>query len=325
VRVRRLDEIGRLGAAFNQMAQELQAKHGALVARTEELALLNVELQRALEEARGAAVLKSQFVATISHELRTPLTGIIGYAEMLEMGLYGPLDEQLVEPIERISHSGHNLLQIINDLLDFSRLEAGKLDLREEPFAISDLLAQIKGTCAPLAQAKGLVLNEEFAASPLPLIWGDAPRLRQVMLNLLSNAIKFTKLGTITLSVKAKPATTADTIIASLAPGHFGVPLSGRHPPIEDWVVISVRDTGYGIAPEDQQLIFEEFRQVDGGYNRMVGGTGLGLAITKRLVALMSGAIHVASSPGSGSTFTVILPLKGVDAAAALEQLQRER
>jgi signal transduction histidine kinase len=306
--VGRQDEIGQLANAFNAMAHDLQTKQVALLTRSDELLLANRELEKALATARNANALKSQFVATISHELRTPLTAMLGFSDLLEIGVYGPLEGEQLDIINRISKNGHHLLNLINDLLDFSKLEAGKVQLSDEQFSLPDFMTTVLKVSDSLVREKSLTLHTEIDPALPTLLFGDALRLRQIVLNLLSNAIKFTAQGTITLRVRYqeqstanKGATTQQAAVATAT--------------LQHWLVIDVADTGIGIAPEDQTAIFELFRQVDGDYARRHGGTGLGLAITRNLVELMNGTITVASSLGEGSCFTVTLPLRSADEA----------
>ena len=301
--VRRQDEIGQLAVAFNGMAQDLQIKHLSLQARTEELVLANRDQEQALEAARNANLLKTQFVATISHELRTPLTAILGFTDMLEMGLYGALRDEHHGIIIRIGENGRHLLQLINDLLDFSKLEAGKLELYENYLNFADLIVSVQNTCEPLARAKMLTLHTHIDPEFPAMIYGDPLRLRQILLNLVSNAVKFTSEGTVTLRIYHEQKTTPDVQFS--APQRAFMSAAAN-----DYLVIEVTDTGIGIAPGDQISIFEPFRQVDGKYARRHGGTGLGLAITQRLVTLMHGTMSVVSSPGQGSRFTVTMPLR---------------
>jgi signal transduction histidine kinase len=310
LRVQRQDEIGQLAAAFNAMAQDLHTKHIALLARGDELLLANRELEQALTAAHNANALKTQFVATISHELRTPLTAMLGFSDLLEMDVYGPLEDEQRDIVVRISENGRHLLHLINDLLDFSKLEAGKVQLLDEQFSLRDLITTVVNVCESLVGTKSLTLHTEIDPTLPALLSGDVLRLRQIVLNLLSNAVKFTAQGSITLRVRRheQPTTTkratAQQASSAVAPPHR-------------WLAIDVADTGMGIAPEDQTTIFELFRQVDGDYARRHGGTGLGLAITRHLVELMRGRITVVSSLGEGSCFTVTLPLRAADEDSA--------
>jgi len=305
--VRRNDEVGQLATAFNTMAQELHDERAALVARSDELLFANRELQCSLDAAHAANTLKSQFMATMSHELRTPLTAMLGFTEMLELGMYGVLDDEQQQVTHRIYTNGQQLLELINDVLDFAKLEAGKVELHEEAVALKDLLASVVSTCAPQAVAKHLTLQNQIDDTLPAVILSDPRRLRQVLLNLVSNALKFTTIGTVTVHLRRSATVT-------------GLDQQAAEGAIQDWSAyqtmidehwqIAVIDTGIGIAAEHQAVIFDEFRQVDGSYARRGGGSGLGLAISQRLVTLMGGTIAVTSVLGQGSTFTVTLPLK---------------
>jgi len=295
--VSRRDEIGQLAEAFNIMASDLEAKQQELKQRGDELALANHELQQALEKARLADTLKSQFVATISHELRTPLTGVLGYTDMLALGVYGHLEDEQRDVVQRIYRNGEHLLELINDLLDFSKLEAGKLDLQIEDFNLNELVAAAITICAPQAQAKGLELSSWIDPALPTHLRGDVLRLRQILLNLLSNAVKFTERGAIEVRVSLAQQADMREIGGDLNRTEHSA-----------WLQIEVSDTGIGIAPTDRDLIFDAFRQLDGTYSRQREGTGLGLSITRRLVELMGGTITVQSVLGQGSLFIVLLP-----------------
>jgi signal transduction histidine kinase len=305
--VRRNDEVGQLATTFNAMAQELHDERAALVARGEELVFANRELQRSLDSAHAANVLKSQFVATMSHELRTPLTGILGFTDMLELGMYGALTDEQQKALRYISTNGHQLLELINDVLDFSKLEADKVELYEEAVALKDLLAGVVSTCTPQATGKQLYLRSQIDDSLPSVIRSDSRRLRQVLLNLVANALKFTTTGGVTVHVRHS-MTVAE--LNQRAAGRAIHDSSAYQTSSSDHWQIVVMDTGIGIAAEHQAVIFDEFRQVEGSYARSRGGSGLGLAITQRLVTLMGGTIAVSSALGLGSTFTVTLPLK---------------
>lgn len=242
-------------------------------------ALLVEELERRAVELTKANKLKSEFLASISHELRTPMNSINGYSEMLMRGLYGALTEKQNDRLERILRNGRNLLALIDDLLDLSKIDAGKMELQYQPTSLKDEVAAIIYNLESQAASKGLYLTLE-APDDLPLVHADQVRLRQVITNLLSNALKFTKTGGVAVRIHRAER---DTI---------------------EYLWTSVTDTGVGIRKEDQSIIFDEFRQADGSTTREFGGTGLGLAITKRLVEMMGGAIWVESELGTGSTFT---------------------
>jgi signal transduction histidine kinase len=314
LRIFRPDEIGHLAQAFNLMAQDLQTKRDDLEAHSDQLRLANRELQHALEEARSANILKSQFVATISHELRTPLTAMLGFSEMLELDMYGSLPGEQREAVSRISANGRHLQELINDLLDFSKLEAGKLMLHEEPFSLRDLVTSVLNICTPLMDAKALSMHTALEATLPAIIVGDVLRLRQILLNLLTNATKFTEQGTVMLRIGQQVRPTLDTCTPAL-------PAERVNSSAYDRLIIEVADTGIGIAPADQSGIFELFRQVDGDYARRQSGIGLGLAITRHLVELMHGTITVSSQLGAGSCFTITLPLKLEDISTQLHEV----
>jgi signal transduction histidine kinase len=235
-----------------------------------------VEAERALAEARdaadGANRAKSRFLAMVSHEIRTPLNGILGMADLI---LETPLTPEQVTYAKAVRTSGDTLLSLIGEILDFSKIEAGRLDLEARPFALTALIEEVVELLAPRAQAKGIEIAS-YVDERLPeRVTGDAVRLRQVLLNLAGNAIKFTEHGGV--AVIAEPGVWPDEI------------------------TIVVRDTGIGIAPEQQGRIFQEFEQIDSGSARRFGGTGLGLSISKRIVERMGGRIGVESALGTGA------------------------
>jgi signal transduction histidine kinase len=238
------------------------------------------ELRAAKEQAELASRAKSDFLASMSHELRTPLNAVIGIAEMLREDAADEGRGELDEPLGRILRAGKLLLQLINEILDLAKIEAGKLELQVEEVDLDALLEDVLDTARPLAERNRNRLVLERPA-PLGRAATDPMRLRQVVLNLLSNACKFTEAGTVTLE-------------------------AGREP--QGLVRLAVRDTGIGIAPERMGRLFQEFSQAGAPGERRYGGTGLGLAISRRLARLMGGDVEAASEPGRGSTFTVRLP-----------------
>jgi len=241
---------------------------------------LFTEIQEKSRQLEVASQHKSQFLANMSHELRTPLNAIIGYTEMMADGLYGDVPEKAQGVLERVQANGRHLLGLINDVLDLSKIEAGQLVLAMEEYSVTDMVATVLSATESLARAKNLKLGSDVPAG-LPTGTGDARRLTQVLLNLVGNAIKFTDQGSI-------------EVRAAQADGRFE---------------LSVIDTGFGIAPEDQAKIFEEFQQVDNTSTRKKGGTGLGLSISRRIVELHGGRITVESDVGKGSTFKVTVPI----------------
>ena len=244
------------------------------------LAASNQELELRNREVERATKLKSKFLASMSHELRTPLNAIVGFSDLLADGIPGKLNDKQKRFVNHIKQGSAHLLQLINDILDLSKIEAGQLELRCEDFQVKDALPEVLSTIRPLAMAKNIQIQHELEAGWA--VYADRVRFKQILYNLLSNAVKFTpKDGRIDIDCVE----------------------SGNQ------VCISVTDTGIGIRAEDQEVVFEEFRQVEGNTNTTNEGTGLGLAITKRLVEQQGGKISLESEPGKGSRFTFTLPI----------------
>jgi signal transduction histidine kinase len=296
------DEFQQLSETFNTMlanlklsADQLRAVNKSLDMKLGQLAESNV----ALYEANR---LKSEFLANVSHELRTPLNSILGFADLLKDA--AAADAKSTRYVQNILSSGHNLLDLINDLLDLAKIEAGRMEIRSEPLSLNDLFEGLSSVLKPLSEQKQLSLAIDVA-NDVPIIETDPAKLQQVLYNFLSNAIKFSPAGSrIDLRAEREPLPIETPAIAAEA--------GTLHPTASSGVRISVTDRGPGIPPDLHELIFEKFRQVDASHTRGHGGTGLGLAISKELITLLGGTIGVDSVPGQGSTFWIVLPLKNV-------------
>jgi PAS domain S-box-containing protein len=225
--------------------------------------------------------MKSAFVSMVSHDLRTPLSAIIGYADMLRESVYGPLSRKQLDAMERIAANAQRQLSMINNILDQTRIEAGKLTLHIAPFDPRKLLADTESVMGVLTRSKGLEIRYQIDADVPAQLPGDQQRLHQIIVNLVNNAIKFTEQGSVTVRI--------------------------YRPDPQHWA-LDVTDTGPGIPPEAQSYIFEPFRQVDGSITREHTGVGLGLSIVKQLTTLMGGQVELTSQVGHGSTFTIVLP-----------------
>ena len=291
------DEIGRLIDGFNTMLSEIQQRDTALRGANEELKARTGELEKEIlyrkqtqEEllkakhiAEEASRAKSTFLANMSHELRTPLNAIIGYSEMLEEETRESGKSDSVQDLRKIQSAGKHLLSLINDVLDLSKIEAGKMGLHLENFELAPLIDEMATTLTPAAAKNGNTIHVHVA-NTLGAMHADVTKVRQILFNLLSNACKFTDHGTISVDVDESK-------------------VEGR-----DWIRFRVSDTGIGISAKQKENLFHEFSQADASIARKYGGTGLGLAITYRFVQLMKGRISVESAPGKGATFTVYLP-----------------
>ncbi|WP_245918851.1 sensor histidine kinase [Melittangium boletus] len=267
-------QLTRLEAASSELAARVNAA-------TEELATQNELLRRQAIQLEQASAAKSQFLANMSHELRTPLNAILGYTNMLLQGVNGELPAPQRRSLSRIDSNGRHLLEIINEILDITRIEAGRMPLHLSEFRLPELIQEVMSELDPIIVRSKLSVNATVDPH-LPAIHSDRQKVKQIVVNLLSNALKFTHEGSIQVKTSYEVATTT--------------------------LHISVKDTGIGIDPVHQEKIWDDFQQVDSSPTRAYGGTGLGLSICRRLATMLDGRVGLESSLGRGSTFTLYLP-----------------
>lgn len=272
--------------AQSELEDRVEQRTRELTLEIDERIRTEGELTVAMAAAKQASVAKSSFLANMSHELRTPLNAILGYSEILKEDVEEQGLDQCVSDVGKIIVAGRHLLSLIDNVLDLSKIEAGRMQLDLETFDLADLITGVAATAQPLARTR----SNDLGVGPLDglgTVRGDRTKIQQVLLNLVANAIKFTEHGIVRINVH----------------------------PRDDGFALQVSDTGIGMTAEQISRLFHEFAQADPSTTRRYGGTGLGLAISQRLCALMGGEITVSSEPGVGSTFTVLLPLTRVDVA----------
>ncbi|MFZ6027777.1 MAG: response regulator [Chloroflexota bacterium] len=281
-------------ADLEEKTHILQEQQAELDRQNQVLRDAQAELQRKAEELALASKYKSEFLANMSHELRTPLNSMLILAGMLAKNEDGNLNADQVESMQVIHSGGTDLLNLINEILDLAKVEAGKMEFHFAPMVWDELLDRMHAQFDPLAQRKGLDFVTAIAGDVPGSLVTDGQRLAQIVKNLLSNAFKFTEQGQVSLHIH-RPAAGMDLSASGLTP--------------ETAVAVSVRDTGIGMTSEQQQVVFEAFQQADGSTSRQYGGTGLGLAITREMTQHLGGQVLLESEPGQGSTFTIYLPL----------------
>jgi signal transduction histidine kinase len=271
-------EKARLYEQLKEASDELERK---IQAATADIAQQNELLRRQAIELEQASRLKSQFLANMSHEFRTPLNAILGYTSMLLQGVSGEMTPGQKRSLQRVDSNAHHLLSIINDILDISRIEAGKMPLTVTGFRLPGLVAEVMAEVEPLI-ARSLLTVSSDIDKRVPLVRTDRQKVKQILINLLTNALKFTQHGSVRVVAAYRKPT--------------------------DQIAIAVSDTGIGIAAADQAKVFDDFRQADNSPTREYGGAGLGLAICRRLANMLNGELTLVSELGKGSTFTLVLP-----------------
>jgi signal transduction histidine kinase/CheY-like chemotaxis protein len=276
-----VNELKLLNEEYQKQNIQIKKQHDALLEMSNQLKNKAEELALQKEKAEDTTKLKSQFLASMSHELRTPMNSILGLTELILDK--AQLSQKNKERLEVVLKSGRRLMSLINDILDLSKIEAGKMEIREEDILLEEIIEDVSNTASPLALEKGLEFNIKRNCNTRFIINTDRVRVTQVLINLIGNAIKFTQRGKVELSISLSQ---------------------------EKMLLFSVSDTGIGISEENKKIIFEEFRQIDGTTTRKYNGTGLGLAISKKILDIIGGRIWVTSIQGEGSVFSFTIPLK---------------
>ena len=269
-------------ALYEELKKASEQLEEKVRAATEELVRRNELLQRQRLELERASAAKSQFLANMSHEFRTPLNAIMGYTSMLQQGVFGALESEQKKNLGRVETNAQHLMAIINDILDISRIEAGRLPVHVSRFSLAQLVNEVVAEVRPISERAQLQVHCELEPR-LPDLHSDRPKVKQILLNLVTNAIKFTPKGSVTVSARRREKGTVE---------------------------LSVTDTGIGVSEKDQVRIFEDFQQADNSPAREYGGVGLGLAIVQRLAHMLDATIDLKSKVGKGSTFTVLLPTR---------------
>jgi signal transduction histidine kinase len=290
----------------------------------------SAELERLSGELIQVNRTKSEFLANVSHELRTPLNAIVGFVDLLQDGVYGPLAPRQAAPVQRLASSAAHLRELVDQILDLAKISAGRLDVNPEPVHLRPFVLDVATELEPLVQAKGLALSLAVPAT-LPRVRTDPMHLRQILVNLLGNAVKFTPEGRVSVRAalgrrREREAGPRDgTRLVRVATSAASLLIPGMRRRVQDeisdslrWVALQVIDTGIGIPPEEQERIFDEFEQIGPRTgDSSVRGTGLGLAISRRLARLLGGDLTVESAPGRGATFTLWLQVEEEHAGTA--------
>ncbi len=287
------EELQQVNDELEERARELERQKSAIKDKNLALERARQDIETKASELEIASKYKSEFLANMSHELRTPLNSLLILAQLLAGNKDGNLTAKQIEYAQTIHSAGSDLLTLINEVLDLSKIEAGKIDIQKEEVLLSELVTMTQQKFQPIADSKKVAFVMNLADDVPPVLHTDGQRLKQVINNLLSNAFKFTAQGEVKLEVRRAAA--QEFILSETAPS--------------EWLTLSVSDTGIGIPKDKLQVIFEAFQQADSTTSRRYGGTGLGLTISRQLVRLLGGEIKLRSEPGQGSTFTIYLPL----------------
>ncbi len=306
------EELQQVNEELEEKASLLAEQNAKVEQKNREVEAARVALEEKAEQLSLSSKYKSEFLANMSHELRTPLNSLLILSKLLTENKDGNLSPKQVEFAQTILSSGTDLLNLINDILDLSKVEAGKMEINAGDLSMTEIRDFVDRTFRPVADQKNVTFTVDIGADVPPVIFTDGQRLQQVLKNLLSNAFKFTSEGGVTLAIN-RAETTRRFASRTLDRVDGGV------------IAFDVRDTGIGIPKEKQQLIFEAFQQADGTTSRKFGGTGLGLSISREIARLLGGEIRVESTPGEGSTFTLFVPVRLVEQESAATPAEQPR